>query len=421
VTPVLYNASVYRDEAGQVAGVFAAARDITERVQAYQLLEQRVDERTRELATLLDLSHNLASTLELDPLLGLILDQLKQMVDYTGAALLMLEGEYLTIKEYRGSAPRDEALLIRFPVAQAVDWRDVLERREPIIIADLEGDSAQARAFRESTSKGQKRFMGDARSWMGIPLIVKDQIIGVLRLSREEPNYFTPRHAQLALAIANQAAVAIENARLYEQAQELAAVEERQRLARELHDSVSQAFYGISLGAHTALTLLDSNRAKVVEALSYVLSLTDAGLTEMRALIFDLRPDSLEVEGLTVALTRQMAAIRARHGIEVGGELCDEPQASLKVKEAIYRIAQESLTNAVKHARATHLSLWLRREGESLVLEVQDDGVGFDPTASYPGHLGLHSMRERVARLGGRLEIQSAPGQGTRVSARFSL
>jgi len=141
----------------------------------------------------------------------------------------------------------------------------------------------------------------------------------------------------------------------------------------------------------------------------------------MRALIIDLRPDSIEVEGLTVALARQMAAIRARHGIEVGGELSDEPQASLKVKETIYRIAQESLTNAVKHARATQLSLWLRREGESIVLEVQDDGIGFDPAGSYPGHLGLHSMRERVARLGGRLEIQSAPGKGTSVSARFSL
>jgi PAS domain S-box-containing protein len=421
VTPVLYNASVYRDEAGQVAGVFAAARDITERVRAYQLLEQRVEERTRELATLLDLSHNMASTLELDPLLGLILDQLKRIVSYTGAAILMLEGESMTVVEYRGSIPRDEVVSTRFPLKEAVGWSEVVDDREPVVIADLEGDSPLARAYREAASERQRRFMGDARSWLGVPLIVRNQVIGALRLSHVEPDHFSPQHVRLAVALANQAAVAIENARLYEQAQELAAVEERQRLARELHDSVSQAFYGISLGAHTALTLLDSNRAKVVEALSYVLSLTDAGLTEMRALIFDLRPDSLELEGLTVALARQMAAIRARHGIEVGGELCDEPTASLKIKEAIYRIAQEALTNAVKHARATKLNLWLRYEGESIVLEVKDDGVGFDPTSPYPGHLGLHSMRERVARLGGTLDIQSAPGQGTRIRARFSL
>jgi len=196
---------------------------------------------------------------------------------------------------------------------------------------------------------------------------------------------------------------------------ERTAMEERQRLARELHDSVSQAFYGISLGAHTALTLFDSDRDKVVEALNYVLSLAAAGLTEMRALIFELRPESLEIEGLVTALGKHAAAMRARHGIEVGLELCDEPDLPLEIKEAIYRIALEALQNAVKHARPNRLDVRLNCSAEGITLDVCDNGVGFDPMASFPGHLGLRSMRERAARLGGTLDIESAPGCGTRI------
>jgi signal transduction histidine kinase len=127
------------------------------------------------------------------------------------------------------------------------------------------------------------------------------------------------------------------------------------------------------------------------------------------------------MEGLTAALAKQSAALRARHGIEVDGNLCEEPDVPLKTKEALYRIAQEALTNAVKHAQATRLGLRLSHDKESIVLEVSDDGLGFDPTGSYPGHLGLRSMRERAARLGGVLNVESAPGQGTRIRARFPI
>ncbi len=201
----------------------------------------------------------------------------------------------------------------------------------------------------------------------------------------------------------------------------LIALEERQKLARELHDSLSQALYGISLGAHTALTLLDTRRERVVEALNYVVALADAGLTEMRALIFDLRPESLESEGLVNALNKQADALHARHGLDVAVEMCAEPDIPLDLKETIYRIAQQALHNAVKHAHAQRLAVRLARGDGGLNLEVWDDGVGFDPEAAYPGHLGLRSMRERAARCGGNLTIHSAPGQGTRVCAHFPL
>jgi signal transduction histidine kinase len=206
---------------------------------------------------------------------------------------------------------------------------------------------------------------------------------------------------------------------LAQRVQERTAIEERQRLARELHDSASQALYGISLGAHTALTVLESDTAKVLEALNYVLSLTEAALTEMRALIFELHPESLAMEDLATVLNKQVAAVRARHGIQVQTDLCQEPDVPLQIKEAVYRIAQEALNKAMKHAHPSRLEVKLICDSESVLLEVRDDGVGFDPQASYPGHLGLRSMRERASSVGGALEIDSVPGCGTRIRAHI--
>jgi signal transduction histidine kinase len=218
--------------------------------------------------------------------------------------------------------------------------------------------------------------------------------------------------------MANQAAVALENARLFEEAQQAASLEERQRLARELHDSVSQALYGIALGARTAREQLGRDPEKAAEPVDYVLSLAEAGLAEMRALIFELRPESLASEGLVAALEKQVAATRARFGIEVDAALGQEPDVSIETKEALYRIGQEALHNVAKHAGAQHASVALRHENGSITLEVRDDGAGFDPEADYAGHLGLRSMRERAAKAGGALEIESAPGSGTLVRVR---
>lgn len=205
--------------------------------------------------------------------------------------------------------------------------------------------------------------------------------------------------------------------KLYEQAQHLAALEERQRLARDLHDSLSQTLYGITLGVQAAHKGLEGKPAKVIEALDYVSALADAGLTEMRALIFDLRPESLETEGLVNALARKAAALRARSSLMVQVSLGAEPAVAPAMKEAFYRIAQEAMHNAAKHARAEQLTLSFGPDGDGLALEISDDGRGFDPNGSFPGHLGLRSMRERAARLGGSLEIRSTPGRGTLLRA----
>ena len=404
---------VYRGEPHALAVV----RDVSEEVQAYQLLEQRVQRRTHELATLLDASASIASTLELRPLLGLILDQLGKVVDCTAASILLLEKEEVRNIVHRGDISGEGSSL---PLSVGKEDRDLWAQmlgNEPLIVGDIQGDGRLAQALRKALEARPEG--AHVRAWMGIPFTIQEQLRGWLFLYHRQAGAYTLHHAALAQTIANQAATAIENAHLFAQTRRLAALEERQRLARELHDSVSQVLYSIGLAGHTALTYLEQDPDQSVEPMRYVLSLADAGLAEMRALIFELRPDSLEKDGLVVALTRQAAALRARHELEVETELCEEPDLPLDAKETLYRIAREALNNVVKHAQASGVVIRLQDLRDEAQLVVQDDGIGFDPQREYPGQMGLNSMRERAAELRGALEIESVAGKGTCLRVRI--
>ena len=395
-----------------VANVLAAA---IARARAEDLLERRVAERTRELRLLLDLTHDIAATLELHPVACIVLDRVRDVLDYTGAAILVLDGDDdgLSLLRYQGPIPQ-HALAWRWHLCSHAHAREVVRTGRPVIIEDVSADTPLARSYRENALRDIGEVPADVGTWMGVPLTLGERVTGMLAVEATQPGYYTAHHAELLGAVANQAAIAVENARLYEQARGLAALEERQRLARELHDSVSQALYGIGLGARTARVLLDRDPARAAEPLDYVVSLAEAGLTEMRALIFELRPDALETEGLVALLDKQAAALRARHGLEVEADLGPEPGVPMPVKETLYRIAQEALHNTVKHAKASRVALRLAHGPDGTELEVGDDGVGFDPGGLFPGHLGLRSMRERAARHGAALEVESAPGQGSR-------
>jgi PAS domain S-box-containing protein len=399
----------------------AIMRDIRAQLDEYHTLEERLGQRNRELATLLEVSHSLASTLELQSLIGLILDRLKLVVDYSAAAIFILESaERLRLLKYQGPIPQ-ERIDPHAPLDEAGHSREIIRTKQPLIIRDIRADTPMARAFRRTITLDVGAVPDYVSSWMGVPLIHRNNVLGILAVHHSELGFYTPHHAELALAFANNAAVAIENARLFKQAQELAALIERQRLARELHDSVSQSLYGIALGARTARKLLDIDPARIAEPLDYVSSLAEAGMAEMRALIFELRPESLELEGLVAALSKQAAALRARYGLQVRAELCDEPQLAFEIKETLYRIGQEALHNIVKHARARQVELRLSQADDAITLDVRDDGVGFEPGGSFPGHLGLRSMHERIARLHGSIRVNSAPGLGTHIAARIPL
>ncbi|SMB92592.1 sensor domain-containing protein [Deinococcus hopiensis] len=280
---------------------------------------------------------------------------------------------------------------------------------------------------------GQAHTLPDARRvWLGderyapvhtfLPLLTWEGVTSLPLVYRGVPvgrlDVFTPergpsrRELEFLGALADQAAVAVENARLFARVQEQASLEERQRLARELHDSVSQALYGVTLGLRTARSWLDRDPARAAEPMEYALSLAEGGTAEMKALLFALRPESLEQEGLVAALGKQADVLSARYRLKVHTDLGSEPSAALSVKEALFRIAQEALHNTVKHAEASEVWLSLRQSGPSLVLSVKDDGLGFDPRASFPGHLGLHSMRERAQGVSGQLRLETAPGAG---------
>jgi signal transduction histidine kinase len=177
-------------------------------------LEQRVEERTRELSTLLKVSYTAASTLELEPLLGLILDQLKTIVDYTSVSILTL-AEEVTVLAYRGPVPQEKALQFHFLAKSAWADQELLRPQKPVIIPDVWADTSLTRVFREKGGQRLQTTFSYIRSWLGVPLLVKDQLVGFLSLSHNEPDRYSPRQAELTFALANQAAVAIENARLY--------------------------------------------------------------------------------------------------------------------------------------------------------------------------------------------------------------
>jgi PAS domain S-box-containing protein len=564
----------------------AIIRDVSEEVAATQLLEKRVEERTRELAMLSAVTESLISTLELEPLLDVILDSLKDVIGYRLASISILENENeLLLVAVRGDGMPQPGT--RFHLSENSNTSEVLQKRLPSYVPDLNADTLLAQLMRDNLAAQNLTGLG---SWMSAPLVIRDKSIGLLVLAHPEVNYYNPARVELAVAYANQAAVAIENARLfaaeqrraeqfrvitevgkritsilsldqllvetartiresfgyhhvhigmvegervvfktrnaahpedevfhccedvtpivgkegisgwvagtgeslivpdvmkdvrfipskidrtrsetaipikikeqvigvidvesdqvngfdesdlvvlqsladqvavaienarlYEQAQHLAALEERQKLARELHDSVSQALYGIVLGARTARTLLDRDPPKAAGPMDYILSLAEAGLAEMRALIFELRPESLQTEGLVAVLGRLTNALGARYQLKVQLEAGDEPDVPIEAKESLYRITQEALNNIVKHARAQRVEVMLRTETDALSLDISDDGTGFDTSQQFPGHLGLHTMRERAEKAGGTFALDSMPNAGTRIQVRIPL
>jgi PAS domain S-box-containing protein len=206
-----------------------------------------------------------------------------------------------------------------------------------------------------------------------------------------------------------------------ERLRQLAALEERARLARELHDSVTQTLFSMALNARAAERALHNNPEQAASTVAELRRLAQGALAEMRALIFELRPESLQNEGLLAAVAKHTAALEARHELHVTLDTDHEPNIDIDTKAALYRIAQEAMHNVVKHAHATHVVVVLRHVGADFVLQVRDDGRGFDPQRNFPGHLGLVSMRERAERLGARFAIESAPGQGTTVTVQLRV
>ena len=350
---------------------------------AQDRLEARVAARTAELRALLELSNTIAITVDLEPQLEAVLARLLETDTATAAEVLVIEpdGRLKTVATSgdvppSGFAPTDTGRPAGKGIAQAA----VVDRDEA-----------------------------------ALPLRARDQVVGVLHVYAPPGRGWDDEQLELAAGLAAQAAVAIENARLYERARGQAADEERRNLARELHDSVSQAIYAVVLSGHAARRRLDDDPRGAGEALDSVIELAEGALAEMRALIFELRPEELAEVGLVGAMQRQLDGLELRHGMATDAHFAEEPDLPFATKREVLRVVQEALHNVAKHARASRVTASLEADEGGVVVTVADDGIGFDPHTAHPGHLGLTSMHERMAAVGGRLNVSSTIGEGTTV------
>jgi len=216
--------------------------------------------------------------------------------------------------------------------------------------------------------------------------------------------------------------VAVENARLAKQVQEMAVVEERHRLSRELHDSVNQLLYGMALYTQAAKRKLDGGDLKAVE--TYLINLeesTGEALKEMRLLIFELRPSVLDKAGLEGALTQRLRSVEEQLGLESALKWRVNVMLDAKIEEMLYGIAQEALNNVVKHARAKNVMVHVIQSGRTVIMKIEDDGAGFDTAEKGKGGIGLRTMRERAETLNATLAIQSTPGSGTSLTVEVKI
>ncbi|MDQ6775728.1 MAG: GAF domain-containing sensor histidine kinase [Actinomycetota bacterium] len=279
-------------------------------------------------------------------------------------------------------------------------------------------------SFRTEDIHSHARFRGwwpdehpDMRSFLGVPIVASDGVIGAFYLTEKEgPAPFGDEDQEVIELLAAHAAIAITNARLYERSRELSMLSERNRLALELHDVVSQKLFSLVLSAEAAATLLDRDVPAARLQIDRVQQLARQALDELRLLILELRPPDLERDGLAGALRKEVDMLRQLHDVEILLEVEDGINGGARDAEVL-RIAQEALHNALRHAAPGRVSIRVAGQGDGLLVEVTDDGAGFEPGDAElrSKHLGLTSMEERARSIGGRLELRSAPGAGTTV------
>jgi signal transduction histidine kinase len=351
-----------------------------------------------------------ASQRSVQHVLQQLVDSARELVDARYAALGIPDGDG-GFRSFIVSGMSDQLIAAMGP----------LPRTHGMLGAMLEGPAP----FRTEDIHHDPRFRGwwprqhpDMRSFLGVPIVAGEEVIGAFYLTEKQgAAAFDEQDQELIELLAAHAAIAITNARLYERSRELSIVSERNRLALELHDVVSQKLFSLILSAESAATLLDRDaeaaRAQVVR----LGELAREALGELRSLILGLRPPELERDGLRGALRKEVEMLGQIHGVEIELRGNGPSHGPDDRDLAVLRIAHEALNNALRHAGAEHIAVRLETGDGRVLLEVSDDGSGFDPDRAglRSKHLGLTSMEERARELGGRLEIVSAPGAGTKV------
>jgi signal transduction histidine kinase len=398
----------------QILDALQAEIDERERVSA-ALARQNAElhgELKRRLAESESSNRVLVSLLQktvLDQVLDIVCTEAQGLIGATGSAVLLLTDQaWLEVKHRLG---KPLAAVEPVPVDGSLAGQ-VVRQGEPVVLNDpalLE----RAQVYQWPT---------DLSALLAVPLHVNGGVIGVLDVVNKAGG-FTEEDVPVMSVFANQAAMAIEHARLQQQAEQLAVLAERQRLARELHDSVTQSLYSVTLYANAAILALAAGKGDVTAGYLQELQETAReGMRDMRLLIFQLHPPVLEKEGLVAALQARLAAVEDRAGLQTELRVEGEQRLPIAVESELFWITQEALNNVRKHATARHVTVRLHFTAATVCLEVLDDGVGFDPQA-VPAERrgGLRTIAERTARVGGVLTYESKPGEGTRVMVEVPL
>jgi signal transduction histidine kinase len=382
--------------------------------ESYDHLERKVADRTRELATLnaitAEVSHSLDLRDILDNALGEVLPALS--LD-TGQAFRQEADETLVLMAHRGLSDRFVEGTTRLTLGET-----------DVVKAAAVGQPILRQVADAPPGKLKELEREEGLRWtVTVPLIAKGRTVGALSLGTRGLRRLAAEELSLLAAIGQQIGVAVENARLYGKAKQLAVVKERNRLARDLHDSVTQALYGVTLYAEAATRQLQWGQADMAAGhLREIRCTAQDSLREMRLLIFELRVPALKRQGLATALRARLEAVEGRLGMATELVVKGNGQLPFRLEEDLYRIAQEALNNSLRHAKAGSVAVHLYQGKDKVALEIGDDGLGFDPvTAGEASGFGLKGIRERADQLGARLCVDSKRGEGTRIRVEVDV
>ncbi|WTO66479.1 GAF domain-containing sensor histidine kinase [Streptomyces sp. NBC_00212] len=342
----------------------------------------------------------------------------------TASARELLDAEYAAL-----GVPDDHGGFAQFVVDGVSDeqWRAIgpLPRQHGILAAMLHEEKAErlADVRKDPRFEGWPSAHPDMSDFLGMPIRDGEETLGALFLANKrcpKPDGgcgFTEDDEELLRLLAQHAAIALTNARLYERSRELTIAEERSRLAHELHDAVSQKLFSLRLTAQAAATLVDRDPVRAKGELQQVAALAAEAADELRAAVVELRPAALEEDGLVHTLRTQIQVLDRAHAARVTFDNQGVRALPPAQEEALLRVAQEALHNALRHSGAGRVDVVLERSGQGAVLRITDNGRGFEPSRVRRAgrHLGLVSMRHRASGVGGRLTVQSAPGEGATI------
>lgn len=399
--------NAFDDSDVRLLQTFAAAMSIAlENARLFSEAQHRAE----QFRVLTEVSRHLTSILDINELLKQLVVLVQHTFHYYHIEIGLIEGNEIIF--YTGAGELWET-----PGFQAKPYR------LKVGIGGITGwVAATGKSFIAPDVSREPRYVPvegcRTKSELTVPIWVKEQVIGILDVESDRLDDFNDTDLELITLLANQAGVAMENARLYKNAKRMAALEERQRLSRELHDSVTQSLYGISLYAQAAAGKMEAGDPdQTRQYLADIQNTAQESLADMRLLIYELRPPILDKEGLIPALQNRLISVENRAGIKshLTSDLTD--RLAPEIEEGLYQIAREALNNIIKHAQATHVAIGIHQTPAYLLMEISDNGIGFDPEAAcHQGCLGLANMKDRARLYGWQFKIESTVGHGTNIS-----